>query len=104
MADLGIELELSVLLGTMVLGSQIFSPFEVETPAWRRILKLTLVIALTLVLYRWVGHWAVLVPLVLGGGGLAFHWIWCRRNEIDPWTATPRRRYYTLRGWTWPEE
>ena len=24
---------------------------------------------------------------------------WCRKHEIDPWNATPRERYYELRGW-----
>ena len=30
-----------------------------------------------------------------------FHFVWCRRHGIDPLRATPRRRYYELRGWTW---
>jgi len=43
--------------------------------------------------------------VLLGAGvaGAAFHMVWCRRNGIHPWNATPRRRYYELRGWVWRE-
>ena len=100
---MGIEVELAVLLGVVLFGAGIFAPFEVETPAWKKILKWSLVISLTLVLNRFVGHWAVLVPLGLGSGGLAVHFVWCRKNGIHPFRATPRRRYYHLRGWDWHE-
>lgn len=103
MADLGIELELGVLLAVMLVGTEIFAPFEIETPAWRKILKFSIVIAATLILYRYVSHWALLVPLVLGGFGLTVHFVWCRKNAIHPVRATPRRRYYELRGWKWHE-
>ncbi len=103
MAEVGIELELAVLLAIHLVGSELFAVFEVETPAWRKILKWLIVAALTLGLYPMVGHWAVLVPVVLGGAGVAFHFAWCRKNGIDPLDATPRRRYYELRGWGWPE-
>lgn len=102
--NLGIEIELSVLLFLTVVGAGIFSPFEVETPAWRKMLKWAIVISITLGLYSWVGHWAILVPIVLGLFGLAFHFLWCARNQIHPLRALPRRRYYQLRGWEWPDE
>ena len=41
-------------------------------------------VALTLVLYRFVGHWALAVPVGMGAAGTTFHFIWCRRNGIDP--------------------
>ena len=46
---------------------------------------------------------AIALPVALGGAGLTFHFVWCQRNGIHPLRATPRRRYYQLRGWTWPE-
>ena len=100
---MGIELELAVLLGLFVLGSEIFARFEIETPAWRKILKWSILIALTLGLYPVIGHWAAVVPVVLGLFGLAFHFIWCRRHGIHPLKATPKRRYYELRGWAWED-
>ena len=100
---MGIELELGVLLGMFVVGESIFGPFEVETPAWRKILKWAVVVGLTLTLYQPFGHLALAVPLGLGGLGTAFHFVWCAKNEIHPFHATPRRRYYELRGWEWAE-
>lgn len=103
MAGVGIELELGVLLTTLLFGAEIFAPFEVETPAWKKILKWSIVIALTLGLYPWIGHWAATIPVALAGLGFAFHLHWCRHHEIHPLRATPRRRYYQLRGWDWPD-
>ena len=95
--------ELAVLLAVAILGSSIFAVFEVETPPWRKILKWGVVSALTLGLARNIGHWSLLVPGIAALVGTTFHFIWCRRNGIDPLRATPRRRYYQLRGWAWPE-
>jgi len=99
---MGIELELGVLLALAVIGQSTFARFEIETPAIRKIIKWFTMVALTLGLYRLVGHWALLMPLVMGAAGTTFHFIWCRRNGIDPLRATPTRRYYELRGWAWP--
>lgn len=97
------ELELAVLLTLCIVGPATFAVFEVETPAWRKMLKWGLVCALTLLLAQRVGHWALLLPGVLAAAGLTVHMIWCRRNGIHPLRATPRRRYYALRGWPWVE-
>ena len=99
----GIELELGVLLGIAILGHSVFDSFEVETPAWRKILKWGIVTGLTLGLYAWVGHWSLLLPLAAGVLGVTFHFVWCRKNGIHPIRATPRRKYYELRGWEWTE-
>ena len=101
---MGIELELSVLLLVQTLGHSIFDPFEVETPAWRKITKWLVVALITVAVYRWAGHWALLVPAIGAGIGGTVHFVWCRKNGIDPIHATPRRKYYELRGWKWPEE
>ena len=103
MAQLGIELELAVLLGALVVGASVFAAFEVETPAWRKLLKWSVMIALTLALTGPLGHWALAVPVAFGGLGLTYHVYWCRKNGIHPLRATPRRKYYELRGWKWPE-
>ena len=97
------ELELAVLLAFAILGTGMFAVFEVETPPWRKILKWTILSGLTLALYQWVGHWSLLLPAAGAVVGTSFHFVWCRRNGIDPVHATPRRRYYELRGWSWPE-
>lgn len=96
-------IELAVLLAVVVLGSSVFAVFEVETPGWRKALKWGVVTAMTLALYQVAGHWSLLLPLGLGVAGLGFHFWWCQRNGINPFRATPRQRYYELRGWDWPE-
>ncbi len=103
MAGLSVALELAVLLAIAVIGSSGFAVFEVETPWWRKVLKWSVVSGVTLGLAAVVGHWALLVPILAGLAGISAHIWWCRKNGIDPAHATPRRRYYELRGWTWPE-
>jgi len=100
---MGIELELMVLLGVAIVGPAIFAVFEVETPWWRKILKWTIIVVATIALQRVAGHWALVVPLGIGALGAGVHFWWCRANGIDPIRALPRRKYYQLRGWSWPE-
>ncbi len=100
---MGVELELGVLFLIQTLGHSYFDSFEVETAGWRKMLKWLLVAALTLGLYSQVGHWALLLPLAAAIAGLTFHFVWCRKHGIDPRRATPRRRYWELRGWEWTE-
>jgi hypothetical protein len=96
-------LELGTLLLLSIVGTSFFAVFEVETPGWRKALKWVVVCGSTVLLSRVVGHWALLLPAVAGGIGTTFHFVWCRRHGIDPVRATPRKRYYELRGWAWPE-
>ena len=100
---MGIELELYYLLTAMTFGMVIFGRFEVETPAWRGILKWAIMILGTIGLYQAVGHWALLFPtfgLAVGG---TVHIVWCKKHGIHPIHATPRKKYYELRGWAWVE-
>ena len=97
------KLELATLLAFSILGQGIFARFEIETPPWRKILKWSIVVTLTLGLYAVAGHWALLFPVAAGLAGTTFHFLWCRSHGIDPLRATPARRYYELRGWQWPE-
>jgi len=99
----GVAVELSVLLAVQTLGTGMFARFEGETPAWKKILKWTTLILVTVGLSTVVGHWALLFPGALLIVGAFFHISWCRKHGIDPIRATPRRRYYELRGWQWTE-
>lgn len=103
MSDPGIVIELGILYLLQTVGHSIFAVFELETPAWRLILKWVLLAALTLGLYAFVGHWCLLLPLLAGAAGLAVHFRWCRKHGIHPFRATPREKYYELRGWQLPE-
>jgi hypothetical protein len=69
--------------------------------AGKKILKWTLILV-TIGLSKVVGHWALLFPAAILVLGSIVHISWCRKHGIDPIRATPRRRYYELRGWQWP--
>ena len=99
----GIAVELTALLLLQTLGTSMFARFEVETPVWRKLLKWGMVIGVTLFLYVAVGHWSLCFPLLILAFGLVVHFSYCRKHGIDPLRATPRRRYYELRGWEWKE-
>jgi hypothetical protein len=96
---MGIELELGVLLVIQLLGSAFFARFEVETPAVRKIFKWLVIDAITVGLFYQIGHYALVLPIVMIGIGTTFHVVWCKKNGIDPLKATPRKKYYELRKW-----
>ena len=98
---MGIELEWFSLLALHVLGTSIFGRFEAETAWWRLTLKWAIIMGLTYVVYRFYGHWAMLVIVIPAILGSAVHFTWCKKNGIHPLMATPRRKYYELRGWAW---
>ena len=98
-----LELELAVILVLTIIGSSVFAVFELETLGRRKVLKWLILSGLTLGIYRLVGHSALILPLGGALAGSAFHLWWCRRHGIHPLRATPRRKYYQLRGWSWPD-
>ena len=100
---MGVELELYVLLLILLVGTSVFAVSEVETARWRKVLKWLIRSAGTIGLYYAVGHRALIFPLTLMTVGTIVHFSWCRRHGIHPIHATPRRKYYELRGWPWPE-
>ena len=100
---MGIELELGILLVVQIVGTQIFAPFEIETNPVKKILKWLFIALLTIVSFYIIGHWSILVLLFFPVLGLIYHIIFCKKNGIDIIKATPRRKYYDLRGWKWPD-
>jgi len=97
------EIELAELLIIQLLASNFFARFEVETPAFKKITKWLIIYAITIALYYWLHHWALIFPLLALMPGTIYHFTWCKKNGIDPLKATPRKKYYELRGWEWEE-
>ena len=87
---MGIELELYFLLSVLTLGMVIFGRFEVESPAWRGILKWAIIILGTVGLYEVVGHWSLPFPTAACVVGGTVHTVWCRKHGIHPLYASPR--------------
>jgi hypothetical protein len=86
------------------IGVAIFGRFELESPWWRHIIKWTATFALT----YWVATSFGITPALwliagLAIAGTVFHIIWCMRNGIHPFKATPRKKYWAIRGWNWSE-
>lgn len=100
---MGIELELGELLVVQLLATNFFGRFEIETPAFRKIIKWLIIDAITVALFFWIGHWSTIFPLIGMIPGTIYHFIWCKKNGIDPLRATPKKKYYELRGWKWEE-
>ncbi len=97
------EPELITLLCIQLLGSTLFAVFELETPIWRKLLKWLTLDAITIGLYFLIGHWALLFPAIILITGITVHLRFCRKHHIDPLKATPRKKYYELRGWKWKD-
>ena len=98
------ELELITLYGTHLLGIAIFGKFEVESPWWRWMLKWAIMMSLTYGFYYFFGHVGSMTFLIAALAlSLTVHFWWCKRHGIDPIRATPRKKYYELRAWTWKE-
>jgi len=100
---MGIELELGALLLIQLTASSLFTKFEVGTAAWKRILKWLILDGITLLLFIWISHWALLFPLLIIVLGTSVHFIICKKYGIDSIHATPRKKLYELRGWKWDE-
>ncbi|MBP9851731.1 MAG: hypothetical protein KBC67_00535 [Candidatus Pacebacteria bacterium] len=96
---MGIEIELGILIIIQLLASSFFGHFEVGTPAWRKIVKWLVLDSITVALYFGIGHYALIFPLAIAILGTTVHIRICKKNGIDPLKATPRDKYYKLRGW-----
>lgn len=101
--EIGVEAEFAALFAVAALGSSLFDKFETETPATRKLLRWIIAAAATLGAYVMIGHWALAVLAAFALLGTIVHVIWCRVNGVHPLSAQPRRRYYELRGWKWPD-
>jgi hypothetical protein len=99
----GIEIELVVLLILQTLGTSFFSKFEAETPVIKRLMKWMILNGVTIGSYFLVGHLSLIFPLFIMALGATFHFTYCKKNAIHPLNATPRKKYYELRGWKWQE-
>jgi hypothetical protein len=80
--------------------SPLFGHFEAESAVWTRVTRWLIYLAILLAVEHTVGPpwtwiWVFGLPLI----GVSYHFVWCRKHQINPLTAEPRDRYYHLRGW-----
>jgi hypothetical protein len=96
--------DLAVVASIFAVGGILFGHFEERTPKVRRVAKFVLFMGLTAVLSATLGRAAVYVMLaVFFGAFVVIHGWWLPKQGVNGLTGEPRRRYYELRGWHWPE-
>lgn len=93
-----IEMELFTLLIIQTVFISAFAKFEIETPLLKKLLKWFIIDGITIGLYFFISHWAMLFAVLALVPGTVYHFMWCRENGIHPFKATPRREYYQLRN------
>jgi hypothetical protein len=95
--------EVALVATIFAIGNILFGHFETETPKWRRVLKVILMLAVTRAISAELGRpWSYLFIGVLIVFVLIVHAWWLPRNGINGWTGEPKARYYALRGWRLP--
>ena len=95
--------EVALVATLFAAGNIVFGHFEAETPKWRRVLKVVLVLVLTRLIASQLGRWWVYVFIgFLIVAFLVVHLWWLPRNGINGLTGEPKARYYAFRGWRLP--
>jgi hypothetical protein len=90
-------LETTIVMAIFAVGNIVFGHFEQHKPAWQRLAKVALVLAITLTLSATLGRvWGLgwlLVPL---GAAAYVHLRWLPSRGINGLTGEPRDKYLEL--------
>jgi len=89
--------DVAVVMTIFAFGSVLIGRFEEHKPRGRRVLKVALVLAVTVLLSATAGRaWAygVLAVPLLGADWV--HLYWLPKHGISGWTAEPRDKYLEL--------
>jgi hypothetical protein len=93
--------DVAVFMSLFSCGSILFGHFEQHKPAWRRLLKPVIFLALLVTLAQTVGRWwAYGVLGLLFCAAVSFHFVWLSKHGINGWTGEPKGRYLDLVGQT----
>jgi hypothetical protein len=75
----------------------VFGRFEHHKPAWRRLAKIAVLVALALVLIEAFGRvWAYAIFGLLIAAGAALHFVVLSKLGINGWTGEPRDKFEAL--------
>jgi hypothetical protein len=95
--------EVALVATIFAIGNILFGHFEAQTPKWRRVLKVVLMLVATRLVSTEFGRpWSFLfiaLPVVFA---LFVHLWWLPRKGINGWTGEPKAAYHQLRGWPPP--
>lgn len=91
--------EVAVMAGISSLGQSFFARFAVQTPSWKRVLKLVLFTALACTVSVTLGRARFFVLLgVLAVAVTLVHALYLPLHGVNGWTGEPKAKYYALRG------
>jgi hypothetical protein len=89
--------DVAVVMTIFAFGNILFGHFEQHRPAWKRLLKVVIVVGITVAVANVFGRiyaYALLsLPLV---GALYVHLVWLPKHGINGLTGEPRDKYLEL--------
>jgi hypothetical protein len=89
--------DVAVLITFLVVLTVVFDRFERHKPAWRRLAKIAVLVALVLVAIESLGRaWGYAVLGLLLLAGTALHFTVLTRLGINGWTGEPREKFEAL--------
>jgi len=87
----------AVLTTALVVLTAIFDRFERHKPAWRRVAKIAVLVALVLLAIEGLGRaWGYSVLGLMLVTGTAFHFAVLSKLGINGWTGEPRDKFDAL--------
>ena len=90
-------LDLAAVTTLLVVLTIAFDRFERHKPAWRRVAKIAVLVALVLVAIAALGRaWGYAVLGLMLMAGTAFHFVVLSKLGINGWTGEPRDKFEAL--------
>ena len=91
--------DIAIATSGLMLGHLFFGRFEEHKPAWRRLGKSIIGVALVVGITAYFGRtWTYVFLGAIGIALLAVHGWWLPKHGINGLTAEPRDKYYELIG------
>jgi hypothetical protein len=89
--------DIAVVMSIFAFGNVLFGRFEEHKPRGRRVVKVALVTAVTVLLSATAGRvWAYGVLALPALAAAYVHLYWLPKHGISGWTAEPRDKYLAL--------
>lgn len=93
--------EVAVVSVFFLLGHIFMGHFEERSPAWRKLLKYVVTLAIIITLSVLFGRTVAFLVLGLALIPVIYiHGVVLPKKGINGWTGEPRSRYYDFRGWS----
>ena len=89
--------DVAALTTLLVVLTVVFDRFERHKPAWRRLAKIAVLVAVVLVLIESLGRaWGYGILALMLAAGTSLHFTVLSRLGINGWTGEPREKFEAL--------